>query len=150
MAWISPRTWTTGELVTAALINIHVRDNLNVVNPGRISLVVDEGTAVITTGSKLMFSIPVAMTISRWEIYTPGQPSSIQFQIYAVSYAVFPPASEDSINSGSPIQTSSAVKGQDTNPSSYGALAQGEAAALVATAVSGVTKAYVNLWFART
>ncbi len=29
MAWTSPRTWTTGELVTAAIMNTHVRDNLN-------------------------------------------------------------------------------------------------------------------------
>jgi hypothetical protein len=29
MAWSSPRTWSTGELVTAAFMNTHVRDNLN-------------------------------------------------------------------------------------------------------------------------
>ena len=28
MAWTSPRTWVTAELVTAALLNTHVRDNL--------------------------------------------------------------------------------------------------------------------------
>ena len=28
MAWTSPRTWVTSELVTAALMNTHVRDNL--------------------------------------------------------------------------------------------------------------------------
>lgn len=27
MAWTSPRTWTTGELVTASIMNTHVRDN---------------------------------------------------------------------------------------------------------------------------
>jgi len=29
LAWSSPRTWTTGELVTASIMNAHVRDNLN-------------------------------------------------------------------------------------------------------------------------
>jgi len=29
MAWTDPRTWATGEVVTAALMNTHVRDNLN-------------------------------------------------------------------------------------------------------------------------
>lgn len=29
MAWTTPRTWTTGEIVTAAMMNTHVRDNLN-------------------------------------------------------------------------------------------------------------------------
>jgi hypothetical protein len=28
MAWTAPRTWVTGELVTAALMNTHVKDNL--------------------------------------------------------------------------------------------------------------------------
>lgn len=27
MAWTAPRTWTTGEVVTAALLNTHLRDN---------------------------------------------------------------------------------------------------------------------------
>lgn len=29
MAWTAPRTWVTGEVVTAALLNTHMRDNLN-------------------------------------------------------------------------------------------------------------------------
>lgn len=29
MAWTTPRTWVAGELVTAALFNTHLRDNLN-------------------------------------------------------------------------------------------------------------------------
>jgi hypothetical protein len=29
MAWTAPRTWTPLETVTAALLNVHVRDNLN-------------------------------------------------------------------------------------------------------------------------
>lgn len=33
MAWATPRTWVSGELVTAALLNQHIRDNLNAVVP---------------------------------------------------------------------------------------------------------------------
>jgi hypothetical protein len=29
MAWTNPRTWVTSEVVTAAMLNTHVRDNLN-------------------------------------------------------------------------------------------------------------------------
>ena len=29
MAWTTPRTWVAGEVVTAALLNVHLRDNLN-------------------------------------------------------------------------------------------------------------------------
>ena len=31
MAWTDPRTWVTDELVTAAMMNAHLRDNLNAV-----------------------------------------------------------------------------------------------------------------------
>ena len=150
MSWTTPRTWTTGELATAAHLNARIRDNMNVVNPTALTIIVDGGGGVITTGSKAMFSIPFNESVARWEVYTPGEPSSINFQIFAVSYAGFPPASEDSINAGSPIRTSSAVKGQDTNPSAFGTLTQGEVAALSVCSVSGVTKAFVNLWFSRT
>lgn len=30
MAWTVPRTWIPGELVTASMLNIHLRDNLNI------------------------------------------------------------------------------------------------------------------------
>jgi hypothetical protein len=30
MAWTTPRTWYAGEIVTAALMNTHLRDNLNI------------------------------------------------------------------------------------------------------------------------
>lgn len=29
MAWTAPRTWVAGELVTATLLNVHLRDNLD-------------------------------------------------------------------------------------------------------------------------
>ena len=31
MAWTAPRTWVTGETVTAAVMNAHVRDNLKAI-----------------------------------------------------------------------------------------------------------------------
>lgn len=33
MSWTAPRTWVTGEVVTAAEMNTHVRDNLSAVFP---------------------------------------------------------------------------------------------------------------------
>lgn len=32
MAWTTPRTWVAGEVVTAALLNTHLRDNLNAIS----------------------------------------------------------------------------------------------------------------------
>ena len=37
MAWTTPRTWTTGEIVTAAYMNTHVRDNLLETSPAKIT-----------------------------------------------------------------------------------------------------------------
>lgn len=46
MAWTDPRTWTDGELVTAAIMNPHVRDNLNALGPHLIvRKTVDESVA---------------------------------------------------------------------------------------------------------
>lgn len=37
MVWTAPRTWTDGEVVTAAMVNAHLRDNLNVLKTTRDS-----------------------------------------------------------------------------------------------------------------
>ena len=29
MAWVSPRTWTSGQLVLASQLNVDIRDNMN-------------------------------------------------------------------------------------------------------------------------
>tara|TARA_R110000824_G_scaffold21078_6_gene78864 strand:- start:3332 stop:3619 length:288 start_codon:yes stop_codon:yes gene_type:complete len=38
VAWTAPRTWVSGELVTAALFNTHIRDNLNALDGGRSAI----------------------------------------------------------------------------------------------------------------
>lgn len=47
MAWTAPRTWTTTELVTAAMMNTHVRDNL-VFLGGKSGVTVDDTVAGFT------------------------------------------------------------------------------------------------------
>lgn len=37
MTWTNPRTWVAGELVTAALMNTHVRDNLDDLNDTKVN-----------------------------------------------------------------------------------------------------------------
>ena len=59
MAWTSPRTWVSGEVVTAALMNTHVRDQLlelaGTVGPSyqNYTPTVQSGFTVGTTGSSL-------------------------------------------------------------------------------------------------
>ena len=45
MAWTTPRCWTTGEVVTAAIMTTHVRDNFNVTAP-----------AVLTTAGDILYA----------------------------------------------------------------------------------------------
>lgn len=54
MAWSTPRTWTTNELVTASVMNTHVRDNLNALKspPGAIYQN-SSGSSLYTTSSTI-------------------------------------------------------------------------------------------------
>ena len=56
MAWTTPRTWVSGEIVTAAIMNQHVRDNLGYLHgdAGTISLaaLVDATTLAVATKQK--------------------------------------------------------------------------------------------------
>lgn len=45
MAWTAPRTWVTGETVTAALMNTHIRDNL-----------LETSAATVTTAGDLAYA----------------------------------------------------------------------------------------------
>ena len=60
MAWTAPRTWVSGETVTAALMNTHVRDNFNMTAP-----------AVVTTKGDLV-AATAANTITRLAVGVNG------------------------------------------------------------------------------
>lgn len=53
MAWSLPRTWTDGELVNAAMMNQHVRDNLNYLLAPNVVYVRSAVGALSTTGTTL-------------------------------------------------------------------------------------------------
>src|SRR5215831_19387047 len=59
MAWTAPRTWNVGELVTAAMLNTNVRDNMNaVLHPlaqDGTEIAVSNTTAATSLGS---FTVP--------------------------------------------------------------------------------------------
>lgn len=49
MAWTAPRTWTAGETLTAALLNTHLRDNLNAAFPvGSLHFLIQAATSTVT------------------------------------------------------------------------------------------------------
>ncbi len=148
MAWTAPRTWTAGELVTAAIMNTHIRDNQGVLNPTGISFVLDGGGTVIESGSQLLWPVPWSCTVDRWDVMCDA-PSDIALEFYAVSIGAWP-ASEDSINAGSPAFTASSACGTDSSPSAWGALTKGEQGLFLVSSVNGVTKCTLTLYLNRT
>lgn len=57
MAWSTPRSWTTGEIVTAAMMNSHVRDNLN---ETMVAKVMAAGDLAYATGPNALARLPMA------------------------------------------------------------------------------------------
>lgn len=64
MAWTAPRTWVTSEVVTAAVMNAHVRDNLTALN-GYVLKTADESvtsSTALQNDNHLAYSIGAAGT----------------------------------------------------------------------------------------
>jgi hypothetical protein len=62
--WTSPRTWVANEVVTAAEMNAHVRDNLNAIN-GFVRKTADESvtsSSVQQNDDHLLYAIPAVGT----------------------------------------------------------------------------------------
>jgi hypothetical protein len=52
MTWTTPRTWTAGEKVTAALLNTHLKDNLDALkNPPKLLVANTNGSNFTTTST---------------------------------------------------------------------------------------------------
>lgn len=59
MGWTSPRTWVAAETVTAAIMNTHIRDNLNALN-GFVRKTADESvtsSVTLQNDDHLLYSI---------------------------------------------------------------------------------------------
>jgi hypothetical protein len=57
MAWTTPRTWVAGELVTAGLMNTHVRDNLSELRATPSSRCVAYHSAAVSAASGLATTV---------------------------------------------------------------------------------------------
>lgn len=51
MVWTAPRTWTTGELVTGAIMNTHVRDNLTFLRAHHGCYLYKSGNQTVANGN---------------------------------------------------------------------------------------------------
>jgi hypothetical protein len=106
MPWTTPRTWTPGELVTALMMNQHVRDNLNDLDLRSLTLVCDGRltatsvtpvpTADVSAATSIYFTPYAGNRIalydgSRWNIRTfseitislAGKTASLPYDVFA-------------------------------------------------------------------
>jgi len=59
MGWTNPRTWVASEVVTAAIMNAHVRDNLNAIN-GYVEKSADQNitsSTTLTNDTHLLYTV---------------------------------------------------------------------------------------------
>src|SRR3990167_770547 len=56
MAWTTPRTWTVGEVPTAAIFNAHVRDNFGETPPAKVTTA---GDLPYASGANVITRLPI-------------------------------------------------------------------------------------------
>ena len=69
MAWTTPRTWTTGEIVTAAYMNTHIRDNLLETAPAKVTTT---GDLIVGNGSNALKRLGIGSAYSVLSVNAGG------------------------------------------------------------------------------
>ena len=80
MAWTTPRTWVAGEVPTAAIMNAHVRDNLNALKDPPQAVAENFNVALSTTSTSFANMTGVEGTLT-----TTGGRLLIGFQVSQTS-----------------------------------------------------------------
>ena len=115
----SAPSWQTVALAANNLSDLTnagtARTNLGLsnANGANITLVIDGGGAVITTGVHGDFRVPCDCTLTGVTAMA-DQSGSIQIDVWKDTYAHFPPDDTDSITASAPIVISSSTKSEDT------------------------------------
>lgn len=118
MAWTSPRSWVPGEVVTAALLNTHLRDNLlavgggwptwsptisgftaqaglqaNALRAGKLVIATFSCTLATTAGTQFSFTLPTAAARTPTGSLPVGPAFGLTGGIYYAGMAVIQTAS---------------------------------------------------------
>jgi hypothetical protein len=114
MVWTPPRTWATGELVTASIANTHWRDEFLALSQARGFLFVigDVNGGVINTGLKGFFMVPYTCDVTGWTLLGDAV-GSIVIDVWRDTYANFPPTVADTITGSEKPTLTAQIKNQD-------------------------------------
>lgn len=113
--------------------------------------VIDGGGSTITTGIKAGFAIPYASKITGWQAFG-DQSGSIVVDLWADTYANYPPLVGDSITTSNKPTISAATKGQNlsVNSGNGWTLAQGIYVRPNVDSVTTLTRVEIFLYVTRT
>lgn len=122
MAWTTPRTWVVGELVTAALLNTHLRDNLDALPRASDTAAVDTSQTTTSTSYTDLATAGPAVTLTTgtkaWVTLSAGifQNSDIfeSLMSFAVSGATTRAAADDDALSAIPSANGDGVQASFT------------------------------------
>ena len=154
MAWSTPSTQITGDLMTAAIWNQNVVYNTIALTPAGLSIFIDGGGSEISTGVKMAVEIPFKCDIDR-NTMLPDQSGSIVIDIWKCTYSDYDaftthPVDGDSITASAPPTISSSTKSQDSTLSGWTtAIAAGDILAFNVDSVTTITFCTLALKFTR-
>jgi hypothetical protein len=112
---------------------------------GSISLIIDGGSAVITTGLKGYLEIPFACTIQAVTLLA-DQTGSIVIDIWKDTYVNYPPVVGDTITAAAKPTITTAIKSQDTTLTGWTtAITAGDILAFNVNSAAVVTKVTLSL-----
>jgi hypothetical protein len=145
MSW-PPRTWTTSELVTASIMNEFVRDPLTDLQGRVITVTIGDPIGpVLSTGVKSYVPVPFECEVVGWEIFGDAS-GDIVLDVWADSYANFPPTVADTIAGSEKPTLSGAQKNPDLALSTWDAsIAAGSILAINIDSCSGIKQVTLSI-----
>ena len=118
MAWNTPSTQITGDLMTAAIWNQNVVYNTIALTPSGILWIFDGGGGVYGIDEPMCIEVPFKCDIDRVTMLH-DVPSTTQIDIWKDTYENYPPTVGNSITASAVPATSAAIKDQDVTLSGW-------------------------------
>ena len=149
MAWSTPSTQITGDLMTAAIWNQNVVYNTIALTPAGIVWIFDGGGAAYPVDEPMHIEVPFKCDIDRVTMLH-DQSSTTQIDIWKDTYANYPPTVADTITASAIPATSAAIKDQDATLSGWTkAIAAGEILAANVDSNDNATRTTLSLKVSR-